>query len=115
MRVTVGVEVKSVAWENPLSVALAVQMVPSSIVAGNTGLVYGKFGSYPVADINSPTWDFVLNPGATDGTNTFETRDKALITKPLFLIADTADQVVNVTEVVAEVEKTKPDSGVVGG
>ena len=102
MKVIVGTEVKSVAWQNPRRVALSVQMIPSSIVATNTGLVYGKFGSYPVADINSPTWDFVLNPGASDGTNLYETRDSALIKQPLFLISDTSSQEVNVVEIEAQ-------------
>ena len=74
------------------------QLIPSSIVAGNTGLVYGKWGSAPVADPNSNTWDFVLNAGAVDGANLYETRDVAKQQQDLWLISDTANQQVNVVE-----------------
>ena len=73
-------------------------MIPSSIVAGNTGLIFGKFGSAPKADINSNTWDFVLNSGATDGSNLYETTDKAYNEQELWLVSDTASQLVNVSE-----------------
>ena len=78
--------------------SISVQMLPSSIVAGNTGLVYGKFGSAPKADINSNTWDFVLNPGAADGSSLYETTDKSYITQELWLVSDTAGQLVNIVE-----------------
>lgn len=73
-------------------------MLPNSIAAGNTGLVYGKFGSAPVADPNSNSWDFVLNPGAADGSNFYDATDKAFTQEDLWLISDTAAQIVNVVE-----------------
>lgn len=74
------------------------QLLPLSFVASNTGLIYGKFGSAPVASMASGTWDFVLNSGAADGTNNFETRDKAIVQESLWLVSDTANQQVNVEE-----------------
>lgn len=87
-----------VAPRNPNRHSISVQLLPSSIVAGNTGLVYGKFGSAPQANINGNTWDFVLNAGAADGANLYETTDKAYDTQELWLVADTASQVVNIVE-----------------
>lgn len=97
-RTVIDTEPVQVAWRNPKRRALTVQMLPTSVVAGNTGLVFGKWGSAPVASITSNTWDFVLNAGSGSGTNLFETTDKAAITKDLWLISDTAGQVVDVTE-----------------
>lgn len=94
----IGTTPKQVAYLNPKRFQISVQHIPSSIVAGNTGLIFGKFGSAPVANINSNTWDFVLNPGASDGSNLYESSNKAHIDKDLWLISDTADQQVNVTE-----------------
>lgn len=73
-------------------------MLPSSIVAGNTGLIFGKFGSAPTVGVDSNGYDFVLNPGAADGSNLYETTDKAYDTQELWLVSDTAGQLVNVVE-----------------
>lgn len=100
----IGTDHVQVAPMNANRHSISVQLVPSSIVAGNTGLVFGKFGSAPVADVNSNANDFVLNAGATDGANLYETTDKAYDTQELWLISDTASQVVNVVE--RSVQKT---------
>jgi len=94
----IGVEPIQVAPRNPNRHSISVQLVPSSIVPGNTGLIYGKFGSAPKADINSNSWDFVLNAGAADGANLYETTDRSYLTQELWLISDTAGQVVNIVE-----------------
>lgn len=80
------------------------QLIPSSIIAGNIGLVFGKFGSAPQANINGNSWDFVLNAGAADGANLYETTDKAYDLQELWLVSDTAGQIVNVVE--RSVQKT---------
>lgn len=95
---TVGTEPVQVAPANPNRAYISAQVLPNSIAAGNTGLVYGKFGSAPVASLGSNTYDFVLNAGAADGDNLFEARDEALVKQELWLIADTAAQSVNVVE-----------------
>lgn len=97
-RVSVGTNPKQVTFKNEKRLSLSVQFLPAGIIAGNTGLIYGKFGSAPKADPLSNTWDFVLNPGATEGTNLDETLAKAPITDDLWLISDTADQIVSLTE-----------------
>ena len=78
--------------------SISVQLVPSSIVAGNTGLIFGKFGGAPVANVNSNANDFVLNAGAVDGANLYETTVEAYDKQELWLISDTAGQVVNIVE-----------------
>lgn len=103
-----------VAPMNERRAFLAVQLLPNNIVSGNTGLVYGKFGSAPIASLTSNSWDFVLNAGAEDGTNLYEARDEALVTQELWLIADTAGQEVNVVERTKFPAPVKPESGAAG-
>lgn len=98
---SIGTAPKQVSWQNEKRVSLTVQFLPSSIEAGNTGLVFGKWGSAPKADKASNTWDFVLNSGAADGTNLDEALDRAPQKGSLWLVSDTADQKVNITEHVA--------------
>jgi hypothetical protein len=73
-------------------------MLPTAFAAGNTGKVYGKFGSAPVASDTSNTWDFVLTAGAADGVNLYEAAGEAVQEEDLWLVADTASQKVNVVE-----------------
>lgn len=107
----IGTEPIQVAVSNPNRHQLTVQLLPNSIAPGNTGLVFGKWGSAPKADINSNTWDFVLNSGAADGTNFYDATDKAHITQELWLISDTAGQLVNVVEQSTFEAKAAPPSG----
>lgn len=83
-------------------------MLPTSIAAGNTGLIYGKFGSAPVASVTSNTWDFVLNSGAADGSNFYDATDKAFNQQDVWLISDTADQVASVVETSLPLEPITP-------
>jgi hypothetical protein len=108
---TIGTEPIQVAPANPNRAYISVQLLPNNIAAGNTGLVFGKFGSAPKADINSNSWDFVLNAGAADGDNLFEARDEALLKQELWIIADTAAQVVNVVERSKFATGSTPQSG----
>lgn len=97
-RRTQGISPLQVATRNTERAVLTAEMLPTSIAAGNTGLIFGKFGSAPVASLTSNSWDFVLNSGSTGGVNVFQSRDKALITQDLWLVSDTAAQEVNVVE-----------------
>ncbi len=97
-RLTIGTSPIQVAWYNPKRFSLLAEFLPSSIVAGNTGLIFGKFGSAPKADINSNTWDFVLNPGSSNGSNMNEDMLEAPEKGDLWLISDTAGQIVNLVE-----------------
>lgn len=110
-RRVIGVTPVQVATRNTRRHQITVQLLPNSIIAGNTGLVYGKFGSAPVADPASATWDFVLNSGAADGSNFYDATDKAFNTQDLWLIADTAGQVVSVVETSLPPESAPPVAG----
>ena len=94
----IGTSPIQVARHNDKRRMLSVEFLPASIVAGNTGLVYGKFGSAPVASATSNTWDFLLNPGASNGTNQNEDMPEAPLKQDLWLVSDTAGQVVQVIE-----------------
>lgn len=97
-RIVIGTEAIQVAWQNPKRRMLSVEYLPVGIEAANLGLIYGKFGSPPVAAAASNTWDFVMVPGAATGTNFDENLAEAPIKKDLWLISDTAAQIVSVTE-----------------
>ena len=114
-RRTIGTEPIQVATRNPRRHQITVQLLPNNIEAGNTGLVFGKFGSAPVADLNSNTWDFVLNSGSADGSNFYDSSDKAYQEQELWLIADTAGQVVNVVETSLPATPAATPSGAAAG
>lgn len=97
-RIIIGLDPVQVAPMNANRHSISAQLIPSSIIAGNTGLVFGKFGSAPQANIDGNSWDFVLNAGAADGANLYETTDKSYDLQELWLVSDTAGQIVNVTE-----------------
>lgn len=107
----IGTTPVQVALRNTQRATLSVEYLPSSIQAGNVGLVYGKFGSAPVASLTSNSWDFVLNPGAQGGVNVFQSRDEALIQQDLWIISDTAAQEVNVVEINTPVRSQGSPSG----
>lgn len=111
----ISTEPVQVAPRNTQRHSISVQMIPSSIVAGNTGLVYGKFGSAPVANINSGTYDFVLNAGAADGSNLYETTAGAWDQQELWLVSDTAGQLVNIVERSITPPATATPSGAAAG
>lgn len=96
--ILVGVNPVQVAKRNPRRASISVQMMPTSIQAGNTGKVYGKFGSAPTASDTSGTWDFTLVAGAADGSNVAEGADRANDERELWLVASAAGQYVNVVE-----------------
>jgi len=114
-RISVGTNPVQVALANPRRHQITVQLLPNSIEAGNTGLVFGKFGSAPVASLDSNSWDFVLNAGAADGSNFYDASDQAFNRQELWLISDTAAQIVNVVETSTPAPATAPLSGAAAG
>lgn len=96
--ITVGTDPIQAAPRNPRRHSLTVQLLPNNVEAGNTGLVFGKFGSAPYASLESNSWDFVLNAGALDGTNVYMASDTAVVSQELWLVSDAAGQRVNVVE-----------------
>jgi hypothetical protein len=109
--ITVGTEPVQVAPRNPRRHSITVQLLPNNIAAGNTGLVFGKFGSAPYPTLASNSWDFVLNAGALDGSNLYEANNAAVSQQELWLCADTAGQSVNVVERSIPETASTPSSG----
>ncbi len=97
-RIIIGTTPVQVARYNPKRRMLLAEFLPSSIIAGNVGLIFGKFGSAPTASTGSPTWDFLLNAGSSNGSNSDESLLEAPDKRDLWLVSDTAAQEVNVVE-----------------
>ncbi len=97
-RYVVGTDHVQVAPHNAQRLSLSIEFISDSVIAGNTGKVYGKFGSAPQVGVDSNSWDFVLNPGAIDGTNQGQSLPSAPNKEEVYLISDTAGQVLNVVE-----------------
>lgn len=95
---TLGTDPVQVAPRNPRRHSITVQLLPNNIAVGNTGLVFGKFGSAPTPTLASNNWDFVLNTGALDGSNVYGSEGATVNQQELWLASDTASQVVNVVE-----------------
>lgn len=96
---TVGTNPVQVSFANPKRLRLVAQMLPVSVAAGNANAqIYGKWGSAPKADATSNTWDFVLVPGASDGTNTSGLAGADARKEDLWLIGSTTGLQVNVSE-----------------
>lgn len=102
---TIGTDPIQVAYSNPKRLKLVVQMLPQSLAAGNANEeIFGKWGSAPSNNLAHNTWDFVLVPGAADGTNLSGLKDASVKKEDLWLIGSTTGLQVNITE-----EDEKPE------
>lgn len=110
-RFIVGTGHAQVAPRNNRRLSLSVEYISDSVIATNNAKIYGKFGSAPVASDDSNSWDFVLNPGAIDGTNQNQSLPEAPNKEELWLIASGADQIVNVVERQIDARPAPSNSG----
>lgn len=97
-RVVVGTTPIQLAWSNPRRKKWEAEFLPASIIAGNTGKVYIKRGSAPVASDTSNTWDHVLNSGAAVGDNIDDSSPESPWKGAIYAVSDTADQVLTFLE-----------------
>jgi len=97
-RMIVGTDHVQVAPRNDRRLSLSVEYVSDAVIATNNAKIYGKFGSAPVASDDSNSWDFVLNPGAIDGTNQNQSLPEAPNKEEVWLIASATGQIINVVE-----------------
>lgn len=111
-RIIVGQSHVQVAPRNNRRLSVSVEYVSDSVIAGNNAKIYGKFGSPPVASDESNSWDFVLNPGAIDGSNQGQSLPEAPNKDELWLIASAAGQIVNVVERHIDADPAPLSSGV---
>lgn len=85
---------KRIKWE--------IEFLPSSIIAGNTGLVYLGIGNPPGNSLTKTSYDAVMNAGASNQRNTKDGHSDVEVKNAIWLQADTADQVVLVREDLSE-------------
>lgn len=101
-RIAVGTTPMQVLAPNPRRTKWEVEFLPSSIVAGNTGLVYMGIGSPPGNALTKISYDAVMNPGASNERNTKDGHSDMEVKNAIWLQADTADQICLVREDLAE-------------
>ena len=107
-RILIGVLPKQIMFRNKKRRKWELQFLPSSIIAGNTGKIYVKRGSAPVANDNSNTWDHLLNAGSSVGDNVSDQQEKSPWLDDVWAISDTTDQVCTLEESnIAENEQPK--------
>lgn len=114
-RIIVGTSHVQVAPRNNRRLSVSVEYISDAVIATNNAKIYGKFGSAPVASDESNSWDFVLNPGAIDGSNQSQSLPEAPNKDDLWLIASAAGQVINVVERYIDDAATPRNSGAAAG
>lgn len=97
-RLTIGTTPLQVLRPNSQRATLDIVFVPSSIIAGNTGLIYGKVHTPPRASATADTWDFVINSGSSYSLKLLQGDPAHLVKSEIWLVSDTAGQIVTVTE-----------------
>lgn len=98
MRLVIGTEPVQVLAPNNKRTKWEVEFVPSSVIAGNTGLVYMGIGNPPGNVVTRTSYDAVMNPGASNQRNTKEGHSDLEVHSAIWLQSDTAGQVVLVRE-----------------
>lgn len=102
MRIIVGTDPIQVLAPNTRRTKWEVEFVPSSVIAGNTGLVYLSIGNPPGNVITRTSFDAVMNPGASNQRNTKDGHSKLEVQSAIWIQSDTAGQVVLVREDLSE-------------
>lgn len=102
MRLTIGTDPVQVLKPNSKRIKWEIQVLPSSIIAGNTGLVFVARGHAPGSVTALNTLDETLNAGASTTENLMDGSSKDRVQEEVWLISDTAGQIVNVSEDIEE-------------
>lgn len=101
-RILVGTTPVQVLAPNTRRTKWEVEFLPSSVVAGNTGLVFLGIGNPPGNSLTKTTHDAVMNAGASNEKNTKDGHSNLEVQSAIWLQSDTADQVVMVREDLSE-------------
>lgn len=96
--ITIGTSPVLLANYRPSRSSISVSMIPTSIQAGNTGVVYVGKGYPPTATSGSPQCGDPVNQGTQFAETAQYVGDSSLFTGQLWATADTAGQVVVVDE-----------------
>ena len=101
-RFTIGTTPLQVLKANPKRKAFEVQFIPSSIEAGNTGLLFVKRGPGAGTTTGAGNYDETLNSGSSTSENTELGSSRLRTASELWLASDTAGQLVSVAETLEE-------------
>lgn len=102
MRLEITTQPKQVLAPSTSRIGWEVQYLPSSIVAGNTGLVYLASRVPPSADVTSTVYEEVLNPGASVARTIANGDSTDVVRDAVWLVSDTAGMVVLVKEFIGD-------------
>ena len=97
-QISVGLTPTLLANGNELRTAISVSMIPSSIVAANTGVVYVAKDSPPAASAGGPTSGDPITQGAQWAEVGQYAGDPNVFKGQVWAIADTAAQLVVIDE-----------------
>ena len=98
MRLTIGTQPTQVLKPNPKRTRWEVQFIPSSIESGNTGLIFLKRGPGAGTTTGGGNFDETMNAGAATSENAVTGSGKDRVQNEVWLVSDTAGQIVNVAE-----------------
>jgi len=98
MRVVVGTTPVLALNPNKNRTAWSVTMIPKTIEVSNTGSVFVGRGFQPKGEVGSPQQGEVLQQGAEIGEEQRFEKDTSVFKGQVWVVADTADQVVEVYE-----------------
>ena len=102
-RISVGTVPTQVLAPNMKRTKWEIEFLPSSIIAGNTGLVYMGIGSPPGNTLTKISYDAVMNAGASNQRNSKDGHSDLEVKSAIWLQSDTADQICLVREDLAEI------------
>ena len=97
-RIVVGTTAVQILRPNKGRKKWYIEFIPSSIIAGNTGLVFIGIGNPPGSAVTATSYNEVLNSGSATYRNATVASTEREIQEAIWAIADAADQVINVSE-----------------
>lgn len=100
--ITVGTAPLNILQANPKRVRWTIQFEPSSIIAGNTGLIYVGRGFIPNAVKGDPNQGEILNPGSAIEEKKQYEGDALPFKGGIWIVSDTAAQSLVMDEQLAD-------------
>lgn len=97
-RLAVGTQMLQVLKPNKNRVAWSIEFLPGSVITANTGHIYLGIGHPVTASDTSDRFDALLIPGASHGRNTNDGDTPEVVQGEVWLISDTADQILIIHE-----------------
>jgi len=101
-RILIGTVPQQVLAPNGRRTKWEIEFIPSSVIAGNTGLVYMAIGNPPGNALTKNSYDAVMNAGSSNQRNTKDGHSALEVQSAIWLQADTAGQVCLIREDLSE-------------